>query len=932
MTRPAGSDPYVFISYASVNRDRVVEIVDVLDGQGIPSWFDRSDIPGGTSYGPEIVSGIKDSVAVVLMCSEASLASRNVRQEIQLAWRHERPILPLLMEHLVFPDDVSYWLEEAQWIEVLDHPPNVWLDQVRHALGLMGFGGLQPEQPAEHLAPAFDISLPPNNLSLSGEPIVGRSRELKQLRLLLEHSPLVTLTGPGGTGKTRLAEAAAVDSALRFADGIWFIDVSATNTAAGFFEAVAATLDVQESPGTSIAASIVSKLSDRKQLLIVDNLEQIPDAGTLVDQLLAAPGLTILATSRTPLRSADEIVVPVAPLEVLHPAEGTPASVIASNPSVQLFVNRAKQAKPDFQLSDGNAVEVAQICAKLDGLPLAIELAAARTRLLHPAALLARLDNRLNVLTRGTGRSARQSTLHATLSWSYDLLSPADQAVFQGLGAFEGTVSTESLEAVLPSVFEGLDEIEVLDAIDNLIDHSLLEIDRTQRDAESTRLRMLETIREFATSVLHDSELAEAAYQAHAHHFLEQASRIEPELEAGMQALALDEIAADQANYYAAIDRMTYSSDQDLRATGLQIAARLWRYWWMRGAFSEGWRLLKQSLDANAEDSAARVLALNGAGVLLFSIGDLAQAQPLHTEAATIAANLGLSGEVARSRDNLGIIAITEGRIDEAVAAFSSALEHYRECDDIRGTAVALEHLAATRNTQGDLQQAASLAKESLALWRRLGDQQSIGHALQHLGIIEMYNGEFESARDHFQEALSFAESIGDRTSHANALLNLGSATEMLGHTDAATHMLEEARSRYRDLDDAYGSAYTQYMLGHVARSFGDPIKAVKHLRLAASALQQVGALDAVALCLETLAGCQSDLEHFDAAATLLGSANAIRDQIGVPVPGTRTAELERDFLVISTSLGPDQFEFRLQEGAQRSPNEALKAVQPEQA
>ena len=635
----------------------------------------RSDIPGGTSYGPEIVSGIKNATAILLMCSESSLASRNVRQEIQLSWRHERPILPILLEPLVFPDDVSYWLEGAQWIEILDQPVEVWLDQVRRALTLTGYGGVAFRSTVSDV-PTLAVELPPNNLPESSLPLLGRERELRHLASLLAHSRIITLTGTGGSGKTRLAEQAARDNSVRFPDGIWFIDAAATNNALELTEEIATTLGIQETPGTSLIEAISTSLSGKEVLLLVDNLEQVESAASVVEALVAIDGPVALLTSRAPVKALQEIAVPVSPLEAPAFDADTPASTIARNPAVQLFVDRAKRVKADFQLSDGNAFEVASICTRLDGLPLAIELAAAKSRLLHPAAILSRLDSRLSLLNRGSARSARQQTLYSTIAWSYDLLDPVVQAVFRRFGVFVRGATFETTEAVISAVDELVPANAVLDAIDELIDHSLMEVDRSHNDPESTRIRMLETIREFALGALTEAGDSAETLNAHAENFRDLSAMWIRDLETGHQAAALSRLASDQGNILAAVKHFRRSEKSEGHEQAVELAASLWRYWWMKGSFSEGRRVIDSALDGYEDQATpARAAALNASGILAFSLGGIDEARQLHFAAADLSRELGLTEELARAFDSLGIVEIVWGNINLSIEYFTAALE-----------------------------------------------------------------------------------------------------------------------------------------------------------------------------------------------------------------------------------------------------------------
>ena len=506
----------LFVSYASVDRVRTLEVVEAVRAHGIDVWIDQAGIAGGAAYGTEIANALRDAEAVLLIASDASLASKNVRQEIMLAWRYDRPIIPLILHPLLFPDDVAYWLEGAQWIEVFDRPANEWLPKLWQALARHGIGTGQSEAAAP--APAVPALEGIGNLPASLPPIIGRERELEEVLTLLANGRTITLTGPGGTGKTRLALEVGRRIGPSYGGGGWFLDLSSTHAADLVLPAIAALLDVDVPPDGSAVEAIARALADKPTLLILDNLEQILDAAADLAALQeAAPDLTLLMTSRAPLQLPREWVyaVPQLGLPDLH---SLPApSALLENPAVRLFVTRAQQAKSDFQLIDGNARAVAEICHRLDGLPLAIEIAAARVRLLPPAAMLTRLGSRLNLLTRGSAANARQQTLRDTIGWSYNLLEPEQQWAFRSFAVFEGGASVEAAESVLASLETEFEDAP-LDLLEHLVDQSLLVIGTT--DDGEPRLRMLETVREYASEQLGSSDAAELAQGAHVRYFL----------------------------------------------------------------------------------------------------------------------------------------------------------------------------------------------------------------------------------------------------------------------------------------------------------------------------------------------------------------------------------------------------------------------------
>ncbi|MEZ4500389.1 MAG: hypothetical protein R2839_09975 [Thermomicrobiales bacterium] len=545
--------------------------------------------------------------------------------------------------------------------------------------------------------------------------------------------------------------------------------------------------------------------------------------------------------------------------------------------------------------------------------------------LLNPSALLARLDQRFNLLSRGSARLERQQTLFATIAWSYDLLDPVAQRIFRRFSVFSGGASTEMAEEILVSDKTTESPNEVLDALDELLDQNLIQLDRSSHGAENSRIRMLETIRAFASTQLDKSGESDVIKTAHAMHMAAFVDALVPALTTGSQSVALATLAADQANFYAALDYLDSATNPEHHQAGLALAAILWRYWFMRSSFSEGKRFLTRALAHPGESTAARARALDAMGIMAFSLGDLGTSVQYHQQALDMATQLCIDPVIAQASDSLGIVTVVSGDAANALASFQRAREHYEKAGDRRGVAVALEHLAGAKSSLGELDEARAFAVLSLETWRTLGDQVAIGNALQHLGTIELYARNYESAREYFGESLTLAEALGNDFAAANATANLASATEMVGDFAKAEHLLHDAATRFATLQNTYGSAYVQYMLGHVLRNDARVTEALPLVLVAADALLQIGALDVVSLCLETLAGCFLDRGHYTDAARLFGAADALRTRTGIPLPGNRREELDRDLQTLRTGLPGDEPEDdALAEGHALSPQDAL--------
>jgi predicted ATPase len=537
---------------------------------------------------------------------------------------------------------------------------------------------------------------------------------------------LLTLTGAGGVGKTRLAIAVAGDVVDHFEDGAYFVDLAPIVDPALVPSAIAGVLEVGETAGKPLVESLVAHLRGRSALLVLDNFEQVAAATPLVAGLLATcPALKVLVTSRAALRLSGEHEYPVPPLELPDPKRLPDPEALARYEAVTLFIQRARAARPDFEVTNASAPAVAELCARLDGLPLAIELAAARVKLLSPQAPLARLGRRLSLLTGGArDLPARQQTLHSTIDWSYDLLEPAERTLFARLAVFVGGCSLEAVEAVCnvgddllldPSAGSGQ---AVLDALALLVDKSLL------RQAEGPdgepRFTMLETIREYAAERFETSGDAECWRQRHAGYSLALAEQAAPELTGPRQAAWLERLERDHDNLRAALGR---ALERDQTELGLRLAGALGRFWEIRGHLREGQGWLERALSRWPEaPAAARAAALNAAGSLAYHACAYERAATLHQEALSLRRVLGDRRGVAVSLHDLGITALHLGDLDRSEALCAEGRAIWRELGDQRGVAISLNSSAILARNRGDHERARAYYEESLALFRGIGD------------------------------------------------------------------------------------------------------------------------------------------------------------------------------------------------------------------
>jgi predicted ATPase len=655
-----------------------------------------------------------------------------------------------------------------------------------------------------------------NNLPVQPTPLIGRESELASLREMIATSGvrLITLTGPGGTGKTRLALQAAAESLDAFLDGVWWVPLATVSDPALVLGAIAAPLGVRDVPGEPLATTLAEHLRTRHTLLLLDNLEHVVDAAPLIGQLIAAaPMLVILATSREPLRLRAEREFPVDPLPV--PREGPRISLedALASPAVQLFVERAQAVKHGFALEESNAADVAAICRRLDGLPLAIELAAARVRILAPAALLVRLDQRLKLLTGGArDLPARQQTLRAAIEWSHDLLPSPERALFARLSVFAGGCSFDTAEAVCGAA-GGL-ELDLFDGVESLGQKSLL---RQEEDpAGNARFTMLQTIHEFASERLQELPEADLVRQAHADTFLAIAENADWE-DMSRQGELLDRLEVDHANLRHAIQ---FYEGQGERGTGqrVRLASALAHFWWVRGHLAEGRKVLESAITAHGEIATSdRAAALSGAALLAEAQWELERARGLHLEALSLYRAAGDTNGTARSLTGLALIARHGGDLNSARALHQEALDVWRATGDQAGTAGALLDLGAVSHLRGDQRNAEPLLLQSLDLFAKSHDAAGEGTAHQWLGVVALAAGSLETAAAHFEESLKQWRRLGNQQMTAADLGNLGEARYLAGALVEAEALYGEALEIYDSLGDPMGRGFVLSQLGRLA-------------------------------------------------------------------------------------------------------------------
>jgi len=666
----------------------------------------------------------------------------------------------------------------------------------------------------------MERSTTPNNLPQQLTSFVGREHDITEVTRLLADSRFLTLMGAGGSGKTRLALQAATLMLTDFPGGVWLVDLASLTASPLVPQAVASVIGVREEPGKSLVALLTEHLRDRQTLLVLDNCEHLIEAcAMLVEHLLGSTtDLRILSTSREALCVAGETVWPVLPLPTPDPRQEIPPDRLEQFEAVRLFVERARARRPDFTITPDNAHWVAQLCHSLDGIPLAIELAAARIKVLTVEQIASRIGERFHLLTSDSRTALpRQQTLQALMDWSYDLLPESEQVLFRSVSVFVGGFTLEALSAVSDTESR---EYETLDMLSRLVDKSLVLVE--ERNGEA-RYRLLETIRHYAREKAQAAGEIPALQKLHRDYYLLLAGQSEDELLTERQSIWLERLEAEHDNLRAALRFSQTTEDSDAEEAGLCLAGSLVWFWYFRGYVTEGREWLETMLSQYPpSDTIIRAKALSAAGVLAFLQSDYSRSSAHLEEGLAIWKGLEDRRGTAFTLTFLARVLLRGGDVREARHLGEQSVALFRQLDDRWGLALALDLIGVCAQEEGDYTQAAAFHDESLALYRVLGHRWGVALELSNFGRVALQQGNYDLARARLEEALEMQREVGDKWIVAWTLHNLGDLARTEGDLERAGSHYQEALTLFRELSDRGGTAHTLQMLGRVAELGGD--------------------------------------------------------------------------------------------------------------
>ena len=784
----------IFISYSSNDLHIAERVCALLEAEGIECWIAPRDVLPGTIYAEEIIKAIEITDALVLICSRYTGDSVHVRSEVEHAFSNKKVIFPVRIEDVELGRALDYFLGSSHWLVAWDVPLEVCVARLAESIRkVIGSEGHTPTADAADLPEVPEIesrSVHPNNLPAQTTPLIGREKEVAAVVQLVERSDvrLVTLTGPGGTGKTRLSLHVASELIEEFEDGVFFVSLAPISDPSMVGSTIAQILGIHEMGNQSIVEILKKYLRNKQLLLVLDNFEQLVTGGPILTELLAAaPELMVLVTSREVLHLSGEFDYPVPPLALPEIDAGSAntddvVSELTQYGATRLFIARAEAMKPGFTVTSKNAPAIAEICFRLDGLPLAIELAVARLQSLTPQDMLRRLERKLPILGKGArDQPARQRTLKETIGWSFELLDDSEKLLFGRIGVFAGGFDLDAAEMVctLPDEKQGHDKpLEVIETLESLVTKSLVK----QKEAHgSVRFDMLETIREYALRQLDESGVTDVVKRRHADYYLDLAMKAAPALHGPNQVEWFDLLKAELPNIRAAFGWCKDAGDVE---SAINTVFKLWWFWNVLGMLAEAQKWTAELLEGATDMSDASLARAKVVGSVADAIGGRWESGvELGEEAERIARKVGDRTALSMGLLAIGSSTLFNGDFARAKETSIESLLVARQIKDDILEATGLRVLGLAENGLGNKDRAMLVLEESLAIYRRIGDKLGIAYLLRNMGIVPLQLGDFERAATLCTESLAISHGLKDKWSMAWAMQELATAAA-LGEKD----------------------------------------------------------------------------------------------------------------------------------------------------